>query len=170
MIANLYGESAIIEKWRAGSIVTASGRLVQVRRRWMGYKASRIRVWWDTHHRATKQDRCQLFFHHAFGMPDFLVIGYVASDKNCSLSTFYCALLALDEIARIKGAHAIVAEATNSRISDRLFKRWGWDRHCHKLSGRHYIKRFYGKYAAISPLWSKRLAGNDAFWSDGGVE
>lgn len=161
-IRNLCGEVDAVARWRAGTIVTASGRLVHARQRWMRYKASQLRVWWDKNHRERSIDRCQLFFHQAPGAPDFLVVGYVAGGEKCSLSTFYCALVALDEIARIKGSHAIVAEATNSRLSDRLFRRWGWERHCLNLRGRHYIKRFYGKYPSIGPLWLARIHSVDS--------
>ena len=52
----------------------------------------------------------------------------------------------LDEIARIKGTDAIVAELSNLRISDRLARRWGWEPHVPSSRRRHYIKRFYGSY------------------------
>jgi hypothetical protein len=63
----------------------------------------------------------------------------------------------LDEIARIKGAHAIVCHVTNGRISDRLLRRWGWEAHCLNWKGRHFIKRFYGRYADIPNHWRSRL-------------
>jgi len=43
----------------------------------------------------------------------------------------------LDEIARIKGADALLCEVANFRISDRLMTRWGWTPHqVHRL--RHH--------------------------------
>lgn len=146
--------------WRAGRIVTAAGRLVRVERRWMTYKATRLRVWWDRSRRRRRERECELFFHHAPGNPDFLVLGYVRSHPEAALASFYCATLVLDEIARIKGCHAIVAEVTNDRLSDRLLARWGWQRHCLSWRGRHFIKRFYGAYPAIPVAWRDRLSSS----------
>jgi hypothetical protein len=58
----------------------------------------------------------------------------------------------LDEIARIKGIDALVCEAWNLRLSDRLLRRCGWERHVLHSRRRHFIKRFYGRYPANSSL------------------
>ena len=157
-IASLGAREDELASWRAGRIVTVDGRLVGVERRWLGYKATRLRVWRDRHRAARGARRCELYFHHAFGKPDFLVLGYVRSHPQASLATFYCATLVLDEIARIKRSQAIVAEVTNDRLSDRLLKRWGWERHCLSWPGRHFIKRFYGTYPALPGAWLDRVA------------
>ena len=74
-----------------------------------------------------------------------------------ALSTFYAATLILDEIARLRDTNAIVCNVTNLRISDRLMLRWGWEKHCQHWAGRHFIKRFYGRYPEISSTWRERL-------------
>ena len=160
-IRDLRFDGRRVEGWRAGCIVTASGHLQQIRRRWLSYKATRLRVWWDSRRRPALGDCCELYFHQAWGGSGFLVIGYIASGRTCSLATLYCSLLVLDEVARIQGAHALVAEATNSRLSDRLFARWGWQQHCLQLPGRHFIKRFYGDYPLLPPEWSVRVLSSN---------
>ena len=52
----------------------------------------------------------------------------------------------LDEIARIRGATAIVAHVTNHNITDRLLVRLGWQQHMPHWKGRHWIRRFYDGY------------------------
>jgi hypothetical protein len=56
----------------------------------------------------------------------------------------------LDEIARIRGAVAIVAHVTNGSISDRLLQRFGWQQHLEHWQGRHWIRRFYDGYPETS--------------------
>jgi hypothetical protein len=143
--------------WRAGRIVTEAGRLGWIERRWWAYKASRFRVAWDTARRPRGLVGCQIFFHHSPSNPDFLVLGYVSSHPRASLSSLYCGLVVLDEIARLKGSSAIVAEVTNDRLSDRLLARWGWEPHCRNWRGRHFIKRFYGGYPVLTPFWAERI-------------
>lgn len=156
-IDDLGAASDQLKSWRAGRIVTADGRLVRIERRWLPYKASRMRVWWDSRQRPRRGVECSLYFHEQRGNPRFLVLGYIASHPRAALSSFFCALLVLDEVARLKACDAIVAEVTNSRMSDRLLKRWGWEQHCLQWRGRHVIKRFYGKYPVVPPLWRARM-------------
>ena len=63
------------------------------------------------------------------------------------------ALLVLDEIAKLKRTDAIVCEVSNWRISDRLLTRWGWESHLGESRRRHFIKRFYGDYTAVTDRW-----------------
>jgi hypothetical protein len=75
-----------------------------------------------------------------------LALTYVLSTRQCRLATFKGALDVLDEIARLKGTDALLCDAANSRISDRLLSRWGWQSHCPSRWHRNFIKRFYGVY------------------------
>jgi len=161
-IDDLEARGTELARWRAGCIITEAGRLVRVERRWLGYRASRLRVWWERERRPSGPAQCELYFHQPLGRSGFLVLGYVRSHPAASLATFYCATLALDEIARLKRADAIVAEVSNARLSDRLLLRWGWQRHCHRWRGRHYIKRFYGNFPAVPQAWRERLLGQAA--------
>jgi hypothetical protein len=64
-----------------------------------------------------------------------------------SLATFRAALTALDRLAELKRTDALLCDAANVRISDRLLRRWGWAPHKPQRWRRNYIKRFYGVYA-----------------------
>jgi hypothetical protein len=70
----------------------------------------------------------------------------MVSSRDCTLATFRGALDVLDAIARIKRSDAILCDACNGRISDRLFARWGWVPHTSDRRHRNFIKRFYGEY------------------------
>lgn len=142
---------------RNGRIVTENGKLDAVHGRWWPHLGDMLNVLWDTHARSFAQDRCELYFHQPLGSPGFLTLSYIRSGPRTTLSTLYAATLVLDEIARLKQANAIVAHVTNDRITDRLLTRWGWQQHCLDWSGRHFIKRFYGKYPAIKTCWRDRL-------------
>jgi hypothetical protein len=159
-IVDVERQGELLQHWRAGRIVTRSGRLHQIERRWFPYKASRLRAWWDQNRRPARGDQCELYFHQVLGNADFLVVGYVKSRIQTTVATLYCAGLVLDEIARIKGCSAIVAELNNDRLSNRLMHRWGWVNHCANWGGRHFIKRFYGNYPKIPPVWEERMRNN----------
>jgi hypothetical protein len=116
-----------------------------------------MQILWEMNFRTVQRDRCELFYHQPISAPGFLTLSYVHAGPGTSVSTLYAAGLVLDEIARLRQAHAIVSEISNSRISDRSLQRWGWEAHCPNLPGRHFIKRFYGNYPAISPTWQQRL-------------
>ncbi len=158
VVVDLASSSAELERWRCGRIVTSQGRLKYVQRRWLGYRASIWRVALDRRWRRKTAVECELYYHHNMFSSDYLVLGYVSSHAASSLSSFYCATLVLDEIARIKRSHAIVTEVSNPRLSDRLLNRWGWERHCLTWPGRHFIKRFYGTYPTVPLAWRSRLS------------
>jgi hypothetical protein len=77
----------------------------------------------------------------------------MVSSASCTFASFRQALLSLDEVARAKRSDAILCDAWNLRISDRLFARWGWEAHKPSRWHRHYIKRFYGQYPKHSGQW-----------------
>lgn len=158
VVTGLKGAERQLEAWRCGRIVTGEGQLKYIQRRWIGYRASVWRVAWEKRYRPTRgQPECVLFYHHGLLSSDFLVLGYVYSHPRASLSSLYCAGLVLDEIARIKGCHAIVTEVTNARLTDRFLTRWGWEQHCLNWSGRHFIKRFYGDYPNVPSAWRGKI-------------
>ncbi|MGM0487189.1 MAG: hypothetical protein ACQESR_10555 [Planctomycetota bacterium] len=97
-------------------------------------------------HDRASGNRCWLYYNQPFQHRNFLALRYVVSSRYASFRTFRGALVVLDEIARIKQSDAIVCEVSNPRISDRLLRRWGWERHVHASRRRHFIKRFYGTY------------------------
>lgn len=146
-----------IKKWRCGVVRTEQGRLCGIVGRWWAYQGNILQTWWDLRWRPLQQDRCDLYYSQPWSSPGFLTLSYVRSGPRTSLSTFYAATLALDQIARLKDSNAIVCHVTNDRISDRLLARWGWEKHCLDWPGRHFIKRFYGNYPEIDDHWRKQL-------------
>ncbi len=97
----------------------------------------------------------------ARGFGHMVFVSSLSGKAATARASLYCATLVLDEIARLKRSHAIVAEINNPRISDRLMERWGWERHCLSWRGRHFIKRFYGVFPAIPAAWQARLRPDD---------
>lgn len=142
---------------RAGHIVVHGGKLVAVFGRWWPYLGNHLRAAWDQRFRKTEDDRCELFYHAPLSATQFLTLSYIHSGERTSIASVYAATLVLDEIARLKGALAIVCNVTNDRISDRVLARLGWESHCQNWSGRHFIKRFYGRYPSIQGTWRTRL-------------
>ena len=91
-------------------------------------------------------DRCLLYYNQPRGFPNFLAIKYVISTHQTRMSTVFVALSVLDAIAQIKGTDALLCDVSNSRISDRLLSRQGWESHRPQRWHRNFIKRFYGEY------------------------
>ena len=106
-----------------------------------------------THTKGEGEDRCLLYYNQPFFHRNYLALKYVVSSRGTSFRTFRLATRVLDEVARLKKSDAILCEVSNSKISERLLTRWGWEEHLPDSPGRHYIKRFYGKYN--SPLQLK---------------
>lgn len=185
-VTDIAAQQSLIRQRSAGQIVIAHGNLVAVFGRWWPYLGSQLRAAWDRRNRLAtikysgghsahsqpandpsivgsnsvngfESDRCELFFHTPWSARQFLTLSYIHSNPRTSIASVYAAMLVLDEIARIKGSLAIVTNVTNDKVSDRLLKRWGWDRHCLNWNGRHFIKRFYGEYANTPLGWRSRL-------------
>ena len=123
-----------------------SGRLVEIQRRLTCGSVSVAQVWWQAKYGRSDDDICWLDYHQPLGMPGFLTLDYFRSGKAAGYKTFVGACHVLDEIARIRGASAIVAHVRNGNISDRLLTRLGWQQHQLHWSGRHWIRRFYDGY------------------------
>ncbi len=150
-------EAELLAGRRCGCIVIDQVQLEAIYGRWWPFLGNMLQVWWDRQLRCFPRDRCELYYHTPLSMPGFLTLSYVRAGPLTSLSTFYAATLVLDEVARVRRANAIVCNVTNNRISDRLMHRWGWEEHCQDWSGRHFIKRFYGRYPKIKSSWRRRL-------------
>jgi len=71
---------------------------------------------------------------------------YVVSTAGTSYRTFRTALVVLDAIAGLKQIDAIVCDAANTRLSERLMARLEWAPHKPQRWHRNYIRRFYGVY------------------------
>ena len=150
-IADLQGDADVVVTRRYGVIEMSAGRLVDVHFRWFPKLVSLPELYpvsWRYHARGPA-DRCRLYFNQPRRLPNFLALKYVVSTQGTRLATFRGALSVLDVIARIKRTDAIVCDASNTRISDRLLARWGWEAHKPQWAHRNYIKRFYGEYPNV---------------------
>ena len=122
------------------------GRLVEIQHRLMCGSVSVAQVWWQAKFGRRDDDICWLDYHQPSGMPAFLTLDCMRSGTLAGYKTFVGACHVLDEIARVRGAQAIVAHVTNGNISDRLLERLGWEQHQQQWKGRHWIRRFYDGY------------------------
>jgi hypothetical protein len=147
------GAEALCER-RYGMIEAASGRLTRVRLRPWPRQASWLEVWWAQyrHHRQTG-DTCRLHYAQPLGHDAFLTIKYVEAPFGTSVATHRAALAALEHIARLKGCHALLCQAKNPRLTDRLLARAGWQRHAFSLPGRNFIRRLVCDESTIGD-WS----------------
>jgi hypothetical protein len=137
---------------RYGVIETAAGRLQAIHfRRW-----PKIASWPELlplgarYHCRGAADRCLLYYNQPRRLPNYLALRYVVSTVGTSYATFRAALRALDRVAAIKLIDAIVCDAGNIRLSDRLMTRLGWESHKPQRWHRNYIRRFYGVYPEIA--------------------
>ena len=149
-ITDIEASTDKLRRWRCGRIVMQAGKLVRIERRLMCGSASMAQVWWQAKYGRTDDDLVWLDYHQPFGMPAFLTLDYVHSGSKAGYRSFIGAINLLSDIARIRGAKAIVAHVSNGKISDRLLLRQGWQQHMPKWNGRHWIRRFYDGYPESS--------------------
>lgn len=147
-ICNLNDERDQLRAWRYGVIETVGGELAAVYLRAWPKLASLPELWPQglRYHAKGKANRCLLYYNQPRRMPNFLALRYVVSTEGTSYRTFRAALLALDAIAEAKQIDAIVCDAANMRLSDRLMARLGWEPHKPQRWHRNFIRRFYGVY------------------------
>ena len=145
---SLVTDAELLRQAPYGMLEIADGQLRRiVLRRWPKL-ISLPEVWWlgGRYHERSAGDCCRLYYNQPRGCPNYLALKYVVSSRAATFASFRRALAVLDEIAWLKQTDAIVCEAYNLRLSDRLAARWGWERHCLTSRRRHFIKRFYGHY------------------------
>jgi hypothetical protein len=135
-----------VHRW--GVIETVGGRLWAVHLRpWPKFVSlPELLPLGPRYHARGPADRCLLYYNQPRRMPNFLALKYVVSTTGTSYRTFRAALVALDAIAQLKHTDAIVCDASNFRLSDRLLARLGWEPHKPQRWHRNYIRRFYGTY------------------------
>jgi hypothetical protein len=133
---------------RYGVIETVGGRLAAIHLRpWPKLVALPELVPLDPrYHPSGTADRCLLYYNQPWRMPNFLALKYIVSTAGSSYATFRAALKTLDAIAALKGTDAIVCDAGNIRLSERVMNRLGWEPHKPQRWHRNYIRRFYGCY------------------------
>ena len=147
---------------RYGVIETVAGQLVAIHfRPW-----PKLMAWpeiWPVgaqYHGRGEADRCLLYYNRPLWHSRFLALRYIVSSKRTSYATFRAALISLDRVAELLGVDALLCDAANSRISDRLMRRFGWEPHKPSRWHRNYIKRFYGSYPSSTPPPANRLPGS----------
>jgi hypothetical protein len=159
-VRDLAAQSDVIRRRRYGVIEMVEGRLESIRLRpWPKLVTlADVEFWGRRFHDRRQGNRCLLYYNQPRWHSNFLALKYVLSTRDCTLATFHGALVVLDEIARIKRTDAILCDAWNWRISDRLLARWGWAAHKPSRWHRHYIKRFYGEYPIAARAESRSLS------------
>ena len=145
-------DADLIRSRRYGVIEIVEGHFTTLQFRPWPKIVSLVDILWfgKRYHAQTPGDQCWLYYNQPRRCPNFLALTYVLSTRNCTLATVRRGLEVLDNIARIKQTDAILCDAWNSRISDRLLARWGWEPHTNQRWHRNYIKRFYGQYPPAS--------------------
>jgi len=143
-------QADVVRRRRYGVIEIVDGRLTRIVFRPFPklvsvWESLVLGAWF--HRRAG--DRCYLYFNQPLQSPKYLALKYAVSHRDTTLRSFFAGLRVLDQIAEIKSSDAIVADAANLRISERLLTRLGWQRHTNSRWHRNYIKRFYGEYPAV---------------------
>jgi hypothetical protein len=147
-VFELSANSERIRARRYGVIETAGGELRAVHLRPWPKLASlpEFLPLGPRYHCRGSADRCLLYYNQPRRMPSFLALKYIVSTHGTSYQTFRAALVVLDWVAELKHIDAIVCDAANIRLSDRLMTRLGWEPHKPQRWHRNYIRRFYGKY------------------------
>jgi hypothetical protein len=139
-----------LRRRRYGVIETTGGRVVAIHFRPWPKLISWPEFWPTTSgYRARgAPDRCLLYYNQPRRHSNYLALKYVVATSDTSFRTLRAAVCELDRIAELKRADAILCDAANLRISDRLLTRFGWESHKPQRWRRNFIKRFYGVYPA----------------------
>ncbi len=134
-----------------GMIEVENGRLQAIHFRPWPKLISAVEAAWigGWKHKREQKNRCVLYYNQPIAHRNFLTLAYIESTLGTSFASICKSLLALEHVAMIKGSDALLCEATNRRISDRMFRRWGWEPHLVGSKKRQWIKRFYGDYQTV---------------------
>jgi hypothetical protein len=142
----VYGAEPVRAR-RYGVIEVRAGQLERIRLRPF---PTRVLLWQPRlfgawRHRYQAGDWCRLYYNQPRGFDNFLSLVYVVSGRDASFATFRTAVTTLDQIGELKQVDALLCDASNGRISDRLLHRWGWVPHAPMPWARNYIKRLEGR-------------------------
>ncbi|QDT00110.1 hypothetical protein [Adhaeretor mobilis] len=147
-VENLDSGSDLLRWKRYGVIVARNGTFEAVHLKAWPKLIAWPEIWpvGSRYHVAGTGDACWLYYNQPRRFSNFLAVKYMVSTRGASLATCQTALRMLDQIAEIKRTDAILCDVTNSRLSDRLLQRFGWEAHRPQRWHRNFIKRFYGSY------------------------
>lgn len=142
---------AAIRRRRYGVIETSGGELIAIHFRLWPKLIAWPEVWpvGPVYHARGQADRCLLYYNQPWRHPNFLALKYLVSTRGTTYSSGCRALKTLDALARLKQTDALLCDAFNGRLSERLMKRFGWEPHKPQRWHRNYIKRFYGQYPDV---------------------
>ncbi|MEZ6093511.1 MAG: hypothetical protein R3C03_04620 [Pirellulaceae bacterium] len=143
-----------IRRHRYGVLTVSNCKLVDIRfRPWPKLISSMEVAWFGKwNHTSSKQAACRIYYNQPLSHSNYLSLSYIEAAANSGYGNLYRAMSYLDLIAYYKRSDAILCEISNIRISDRLMRRGGWERHLENSRRRHWIKRFYGDYSAVEML------------------
>ena len=133
--------AARIRSWHYGEIEVSKGELLAVYPRWWPKIASQWEAWQDSYLRRLPIDVCRIYYSFPMRTPGFMTVIYAHSGPKTQFKTLYRGVTVVDEIAAIWNAEAIVCQATNERLNERLLTRLGYVRHAFSLGNNHFIKR-----------------------------
>jgi len=138
----------LLARSRYGVIETSAGQLRGIVLRPWPKLLSWPEVWpvGRRFHGRGPVDRCRLYYNQPRRMPNYLALKYVVTTPGTRFATFRAALEVLDSVAAIKGIDAIVCDAANGRLTDRVMNRLGWEPLHSTRWHRNFIRRFYGTY------------------------
>ena len=141
-------DRARLARGRFGVVHAHAGRLAAIHLRPWPKLASLRELWpvGDRYHCRGPADHCWLYYNQPWRAPRYLALRYIVSTDGTSYATFLAAVHALDRVAAVKGSDALVCDAANARLSDRLLARLGWEAHAPMPWRRNFIRRFYGAY------------------------
>ena len=157
-VYDVVGDIDKIRKRPYGMIEVVNEKLVAVHLRPWPKLISGVEAKWAdgwARKRAHK-NQCQVYYSQPFAHRNFLSLSYAVTTLQTSWTTLALSLAVLDYVAYAKSSDAIVTEVSNQRVSNRLMRRLGYERHYEESKKRHWIKRFYGEYSE-SPLLQRKL-------------
>lgn len=140
-VASIAGHEQVLSRWRYGTIVLRNGSLDSIHARWWPRWGTVFGAISDQVVRVLPRDECR--FHYAFPRrsPGFMSLLYVHAGEKTSYRTFHQGIVAIEAIANIHRALAIVCHVTNDRLTHRMMTRWGYETHAKNLGAHHYIRR-----------------------------
>jgi len=148
-VYDVVGEAGKIRNRPYGMIDVADEQLVAIQLRPWPKLVSGIETKWADGwgKKRSRKNQSQVYYSQPIAHRNYLTLSYAVTTLQTSWTTLSLSLALLDYVACLKGSDAILTEVSNSRISDRLMRRLGYEPHLMESKKRHWIKRFYGEYA-----------------------
>jgi len=140
-VTTLAGNEERVSKWRYGEVVLRNGRAVSIQARWWPRWGTVWGAMVDRVVRSLPEDECRFYYSFPRSAPGYMSLLYVHAGEKTYYRTFHQGIVAIDAIAGLHKARAIVCQVTNDRLNDRMMTRWGYVKHAENLGDNHYIRR-----------------------------